>query len=88
MQLYAVISVSLFVVQNLNFVQKFLGVYIIYFLKIMSISFWKPYDAVFWGVRRPEPGSPRLLRGECPGFDGFQEQKTEAPERLTLYMFT
>ena len=33
-------------------------------------------------------GSTQLLRGERSGSDGFQEQKTEAPVELTLYMFT
>ena len=42
----------------------------------------------FWAVLGFEPCSTGLLQGECSRFNWFQEQKTEAPVKLTIYMFT
>ena len=36
-------------------------------------------DTFFWGVLGSESCRAQLLQGECSGFDGFQEQKTEVP---------
>ena len=45
-------------------------------------------DVFFWGVISSEPCYSQLLLGECSGLKRYQEQQTEAPKLLTLYMFT
>ena len=49
---------------------------------------FREVDTFFRGALSYELCSSQLLHGECSRFDGFQEQMTEAPVKLTIYMFT